>query len=334
MKVEETNSEMLSQFGQENVTKLGKVCVEAMKKEKTNTGESRFDAFVKESLGTSTESLDVGDSQLYTTAIAGFIERRLRPNLVAENVIKVIDNFDTRGQDTLKVPLRDSLISASDLGDDGSVSYDSNGFGSTSIQLRYKYAANSLTHEITKFANVDLIAEELGEIGYALARKVDSDIISALDTNTSTPTGNALRVSGSDASFANLLSALQGAWENYASPDVILLSPESYVTIMGLDEFSGGSNITGSMAFKGANGENFPLVEAILRMRVVVSNEVDDDHIYLIDTQRNGYLVKAGGVETFDGRRSGYLAYEVIGALNYGVGLVQPKAVYKIVENT
>jgi len=330
LKVNKTTD--LSGYGKEGVRELGKIAVESMEKSGKWAKVMEKAGVSKEALAK--ETINVTETDLFETAIAGFIEKKLRPQLVAENVIKTINNFDTKGQNAIKVPLRSALISASDLPDDGDVSYDSGSYGSTTITLAYIYAANKLTHEITKFANVDLIAEELGEIGSAIGRKVDSDIISAMQTATTTPNGNLTQLgSGTYVDYDALVDGINSAKENYAQTDTLLISPETEARIMKLDEFSGGSNLVGASAFKGGDTEYFPYAKTILNHRVVTSNQVDDDDIYLVDTERNGYLIKAGSVETFDSRVSGALAYEIIGALNVGVGIVQPKAIYRIEED-
>lgn len=319
----------LSNYGQENVIKLGKVVYESLQSQGIDVKEQ-----LAEKAGVSKEDLTVAETDLYTTSIAGFIEKRLRPKLVAEGVIKKISNFNTRGANSVKIPLRNALISAVDLPDSGAVTYDTGSYESTTVTLAYSYAAQSLTHEIVKFANVDLIAEELGEIGDALKRKVDSDIISALQSATTTPNGNLVQLGATaTVTWDNLVDGQASALGNYAEPDVVLLAPSTMATIMKLDEFSGGNSITGAMSFNGQEGTVFPAVTSILGMRVVTSNQVDADDIYLIDTARTGYLIESGDVEVFDGRRSGYLAYEVIGAKCYGIGIVQPKAIYRIEEN-
>lgn len=317
----------LEAMGQENVTKLGKVAYEALKKKGIDIKEE-----LAKKANVSTEALDIGETSLFTTAIAGFIEKRLRPELVAAGVIKSI-SAPAKGADSIKIPLRQALITAADLGDDGQVSYDSGTYGSTTITLRYSYAAQSITHELLQFANVDLMAEELGEIGDAIARKVDSDIISALQTATTTANGNLTQLgSGTYVDFDALVDGKQSAKANYAQPNVILMSSQTEAAIVKLGEFS-GSTVAGSLTYQGENGVTFPVLQSFLNMRVVTSEQVDDDDIYLIDTARTGYLVRKNGVEVFDGRRSGYLAFEVIGAHAFGVGIVQPKAVYRIEEN-
>jgi HK97 family phage major capsid protein len=317
----------LESMGQENVCKLGKAAYEALKAKGIDIKEE-----LAKKANVSSEALDIGESSLYTTAIAGFIEKRLRPDLVAEGVIKSI-SAPAKGADSVKIPLRQALITASDLPDSGAVTYDGGTYGSTTITMRYSYAAQSITHELLQVANVDLMAEELGEIGDAIARKVDSDIISALQTNTTVAGGNSIKLGATaTVTFDDLVDAKAAAKANYAKPNVILMSSQTEAGIVKLGEFS-GSTVAGSLTYQGENGVTFPVLQSFLNMRVVTSEQVDDDDIYLIDTARTGYLLRKNGVEVFDGRRSGYLAFEVIGAHAYGIGIVQPKAVYRIEEN-
>jgi len=317
----------LESMGQENVTKLGKAAYEALKSKGVDIKEE-----MAKKAGVAVEALDIGESSLYTTAIAGFIEKRLRPKLVAEGVIKSIA-APAKGADSVKIPLREALITAADLPDSGQVTYDGGTYGSTTITMRYSYAAQSITHELLQVANVDLMAEELGEIGDAIARKVDSDVIAALQTATSTANGNLTQLgSGTYVDFDALVDGKQSAKANYAEPNVILMSSQTEAAITKLGEFS-GSTVAGSLTYQGENGVTFPVLQSFLNMRVVTSEQVDNDDIYLIDTARTGYLLRKNGVEVFDGRRSGYLAFEVIGAHAYGIGIVQPKAVFRIEEN-
>lgn len=329
MEVKETfDLNSLSEFGnKEHVNKVGKIIVESLRQ------SGRLEPLA-EKLGVKKEALDVGDSQLYTTAIAGFIEKRLRPKLVAAGVIKRISNFNTKGSNSVKIPVRNSLITAADLPDDGSVSYDSGTFASTTITLSYKYAANSITHEISKFANVDLMAEELGEIGDAIARKMDSDVISALKSATTSGNSNLTQLGATaTVTFDNLIDGQASAFGNYAEPDVLLANHSTLATIMKEVQVTGGTNAPGALTNQGEKGSTFPYLRTVLGMNVVGSQQVDGDDIFLIDSARTGYLIESGDVEVFDGRRSGYVANEVIGAKCYGVGVVQPKAVYRLEEN-
>lgn len=329
-----TQNEHSSDFPQREVARLGRIAVESMQKTGKYTQFLKTLSEKKNIDFTAKETLDVTETSLFTTAIAAFIEKKLEPKLVAAGAIKEITNFNTRGANGLKVPIRSELITASDLPDSGAVSYDSGTYGSTTITLSYKYAANKITHEIAQFANVDLMAAELGQIGSAVARKYDSDIISAMQTATTTANGNLTKLgTTTEITFDTLVNGLQSAQDNYAEPKVLLVSPETAATIIKLDEFSSGNSVTGALSFQGSNGVVYPYPREILGMRMVVSQQVDDDDIYLIDVDNTGYAVRSGEMEVFDGRISGSLAFEVIGALNYGVSIVQPKAIYRIEEN-
>lgn len=317
----------LSKFKREQVEKVGQIAVEGM------LDNPKYKALC-EKLKISKEDL-TNSTPLYTSVMAAFIEKKMRPDLVAAGLIKTISNFSTKGQNAMIVPLRDALITASDLGQTGALTNDTGSYGTTTITLTYKYASNQMTHEILKFANADLIAEEMGEIGDALGRKIDSDIIAALKVATaSTNTNSNYHNTGSATTitYDHLVDGTQSAKALYAKPEVLLLNPTMLGRILKLDEFSGGTSITGSLVFKGDDGTNFPIPKSVLGLRVIESTQVDKDDVYFVDTKRTGYLVKAGDIETFDGRVSNYLAFEIIGALNYGVTIVQPKSVYRIAQ--
>jgi HK97 family phage major capsid protein len=321
-------TEGIGSASKEHIFKLGKVMVEALKKKGVDVREE-----LAKRAGVAKEALTIAETDVFSTAIAGFIEKRLTPELATVGAIKEIA-APGKGYDSIKIPMRNALVTAQDLGDTGQVSYDSGSHTSTTITLRYVYAAQEITHELLQFANVDLLAEELGEIGDAIARKVDSDVIAAFKTNTTTTIGNLTQLgSTTEVTFASLVSGLQKAKENYAKPDLLIVSPETEATIIALGNLSGTTNVIGSMVMKGDEGTNYPLPNRILGMKVIVSQQVDDDDIYMVDSARTGYLCRRNGVEAFDGRKSGYLSFEVIGAHAYGVGIVQPKAVYRLEEN-
>ncbi len=270
------------------------------------------------------------NTALYTTQVAAFIERAMRPELVAQNVIKTI-TMSLKGTEAIKIP-KSTLLTAADLPDSGDITYAANSdYSAVTINIGWKYAAQKITHALLQHANVDLIAEQLYEIGYALARKMDSDIIAAMDSATSTTNGNAVALgAGNYLNYSALVDAIASMEDNYAKPDTLLTNPQTWARLMK------DSDVKQALAFGTvpSAGSVFPNVQTLFGMKVVVSPEVPADTTFLIDSKYNGYLVKGTNVQTFDGRINGTLAYEVIGAVAYGVGIVQPDAVYKIKENT
>ena len=318
-----------------NVRALGQSLVEGLKLHKGIDFEDAQKEQLAKFKGVAKEDITIGETDLYTTAISDFIEQKLEPVLVAEGVIKKITNFDAKGNDSIKVPIRQNLITAADLPDSGAVTYDGGTYESTTITLRYVHAAQKMTREILAFANVDLMAEELGQIGSAIGRKMDSDIITAMQTATTTPNGNLTNLGATaTVTFDNLVDGRKSMLDNNGLPNVMLVSPETEATIYKLGEFSGASTQVGALNVSSTAGNAFPLPQQFLGMRLVVSQQVDDDDVFLVDGKIGpGYLVENGQMEVYDGRVSGSVAFEVIGAKAYGVGIVQPKAVFRIQEN-
>jgi len=311
------------------VAKVGEVLVKGIK-ERLNSPDPAVREKYKAFENVLTEDLTMsGSTALYTTAIAGFIERALRPKLVAEGIIKKITDFKMKGYNSIKIPLG-RLITASDLPDTGTISYDSGSYSSLTITISWKYAANKITYELLQHSAVDLISEELYEIGQALARKIDSDIIAAIDSACTSGNGNLTNLgSGTYITYSALVDGIKSAMDNYAEPDILLISPETWDTLMKDTDVKSALHF-GTIP---ASGSVMPQTQQILGLKVVVSPQVDDDAVYIIDSKNLGYFVEGSDVQTFDGRVSGTLAFEVIGAVAYGVGIAKPKAIYKLAEN-
>lgn len=328
----EQNASLPGQFSQERVKQLGKVCWEALEQRgRLEDVKKKITERAKNS-GISTEALTFDNNPaLYTTAVASFVEKRLRPDLVAAGVVRKITDFRMKGLNSVKVPLRSALISAADLPDNGSISYDNGTYGSQTITLGWKYAANKISHELVQHSAVDLISEEIGEIGDALSRKIDSDIIAALDAAgvAATNSNEIFCGAGTEITFATFLQGIQKAGENYARPDAALMSWETFTTFVNLAEVR-----TALQNQAAASPDDlFRPMTSFMGQMILVSAQVGDDDFYLIDRQRTGYLIEGTPVQTFDGRVSGELNYEVIGAQAYGIAIVQPKAVTVIREN-
>jgi hypothetical protein len=268
------------------------------------------------------------NASLYTTAVSAFVEKRLRPVLLASGVIRHITDFRMKGFNSIKVPIRSALITAATLPDNGVLSYDNGTYSNVPITIGWIYAANKLGHELIQHSAVELMAEELGEIGDALARKIDSDIIAAIDAACTAGNSNDIDLGvGTYITFTAFANALGAHMALYAMPDVFLTNPTTWVTLIK------DTDVKTALARSSDGGRILPGVTELLNMRVLVSPQVGASTSYLIDTARLGYFLEGAPTQTFDGRRSGELNYEVIGATAYGVAIVQPKAAYAIREN-
>ena len=297
----------------EGIKKIGQTIVEHYEKK----------GVLKEKLGISKEDLTLsGNTILYTTAVASFIEKRLRPQLVVQNVIKAV-TVNLKGVSSMKIPLRSALITAQEIGDNGEVAYDTGNYSGQTVNIKWIYAANKISYTLLQQSNVDLMANELGEIGDALGRKIDSDIVAAFESVSSATLYNNKLTGSSTASYSDLVTAYTNALNNYAIPDTILTDPAGLGYILSMDE------IIRAMQFN-TPATPTPSFLPLLHVKLVVSPLVGSKQVYFIDSQRTGYLLRGSNVVTWDGRVNASVNFEVIGAIAYGVGIVQPKSIYNL----
>lgn len=311
----------------DNIVKVGQVVAKGLIK--SGKAEKFVEALNKKGYGFKKEDLTMsGETALYTTMITNFVERKLRPMLVAAGLIRDIPNFTLRGHDSIKVPIREELITAVDLPDSGDLSYHTDGFTSQTITVAYKHAATKITWELLQHANVDLIAEEVGEIGDALARALDSDIISEFDSAVTSGNDNEV-TSSSGMSYELLIDGFVKAWENNARPDAILTNPTTFGKLMK------DSTLVTALAdaTRQGSGVIMPEIENVVNQRVFVSNQVPADTTFLIDRARTGYVLRGAGPVVIDHQRNDSASFGIAGLQGWGIGIIQPKSVTGIREN-
>lgn len=271
-----------------------------------------------------------GNTALYTTVVADMVDQKLRPTLVAENLIKTV-RINPTGTSALKIPVN-ALLTATDLPDSGNVAFPSNDYGAKTIDITWKYSSQKLAYQLITQSNIDIVSDQLGLMGYALARKIDTDIIAEFVTSTpALGTNNNYTAFGvgNTLTYARLVKGMTDHMALNANPSSVLMGPAS------LNNLLTDTDVINAMGFNSVQaGTTFPMVVNILGIRVVVSNQVGANDVFLIDTERCGYFVEASGVEMFDGRVSGSVAQEFIAVKLYGVGVVQPETVFRLKENT
>lgn len=330
----ENYSNIIATFKRENTDRLGKALFEMLSDEKQKIVTQIAEEKIKLSEGFSKEAgLDTANSTLFSTIVATFVEQKMRPKLLASGVIKKI-NMDIKGFNAIEIPIRSKLIVATDLAINNNLNYDDGVYNPVKITTGYKVASNRITWSLLQYSSVDLIANELHEIGYALARKMDSDIISAIDLACSTDNGNIKYLgTGTYVTYSDLVEGFYKLMDNNGDATHILTSPTNSMKIMNLTEikntwYNGIANPLQNPS------EMLRPIQILLNCQFLVSNQVGAYDLYFIDSERTGYLVMGQeGVQTFDGRISGSLAIEIAGVINYGVGIIQPKSIYKLEGN-
>ncbi len=283
------------------------------------------------------EDLQYGNNAaLYSTQIADFIEREFRPRLVAEGVIKTL-NVD-EGYDSIKVPKQPDLQIASTVSNDGTLTDDSTDYTSLTIDTDFIGLRSTVTMELLRQANVDLLEDQLRQISFAISKKVDADIIAEMDKAT-TPTDSTYGDNtnytylgtGNEVSYDDMVGAFYDMVSNNADPALFLCSPEFAANLFQ------DADVKDAVAFgtqpSGEDADVVPRIQSFMGKPVMVSSQVDADRGYWVDRERIGYLVNKTGIETMDQQLDNKAAFEVKAVKGFGVGITKPQALYKIEED-
>lgn len=284
--------------------------------------------------GLTREDLQKADStSLYTTVIAGFIEKALRPELIAEGVVKKL-GLNLHGADSIKVPLGEALTAVA-VGADGTVTASDIDYGGKSITVDWIGARTTIVHQLLQVSAFDLIADKLEEIGFAIGKKIDLDILAEL--HKATTKGDAEYGDNSNysylgattyVSYDSLVDAMTAFEANYGKPTHLIVTPTDKARIFKDDD------IISCLAFGTTpSGEILPQVRTLFDMKLITSNQQTADALTMVQADKLGYYVDASPVESWDARLPNKIAFEVIGAKCYGVGIPRPKYAYTIHQN-
>ena len=340
-KVASTRSTLESMMGQDLVEQLGKKLVEGAIKHNPSDKHAKQ---LKEKLAdkgittvedlrnveTAKEDLQFGDnSVLYTTAVASFVEKELRSELVSMDVIKTLTVPD--GADSIKIPKGNNLAAASAVSDDGSISDGSDDYGTEKIQTDLYGQRTVFTHELLDVTNIDVMADQLEEIGRSIALKQD-DVIQAELQDVTDPTGTYGDNSnydylsdGTNISYDDLIAAIHDAKANNANPTDIIAGPGIMSDLEQDDKFADAAQYAST-----PDGDFVPKVMTFRDLRIHESSNVAADSLFIVDRNKLGYFAEGDGVQTWDSRINGKAAFEVLGVKRFGIAIQRPKAVYGI----
>jgi hypothetical protein len=330
--VEKVNPSMVGRK-QETVHQIGQLLMERVR-EGAPVAE-RYSGFKEAILKKlSKEALTLGNNTaLTTTAVASFVEKPLRPDLIAMGVIRTT-TLDMKGHTALKIP-KSTDVEASAV-TNSAVTADDNDYSSTTITPALYGLRTTLNYEVLQQANIDVIADKFGDMGYALAKKADDLIMTEIElashkndsTYDASGTNNNYVFSGSatDIDYADLISCWSKAKANNAKPDFLILNP----TNAGI--FYNDTQIK-AMIKASYDGKNIFPIETFLNMRIIVTSQCPDYRTFMVDSTKLGYFVEGGPVAVFDGRIDNTIATELLAVKYMGVGIINPKAVTSIADH-
>lgn len=268
------------------------------------------------------------NTTVYTTAVAAMIDQVLRPDLIAAGAIKKIDLKSAKGFNSVKIPLN-TLITAGDDTENVDITGATANMAGVTVTQSWKTARQQISQELLQASMVDLLKDQIQLIGYALQRKMDSDIVAALLTaspsnnaNTNyTTTGGASTALGYDK-LADTIGAMEN---NYAKPDMILMNGTDWAG------FVKDTDVKAAMHFGTTpEGQILPNTVEVFGVKLKKNPQITAGSHLLIDSKQLGYLVEFTDTISYDGRIPKQIAFEVIGAKAYGVGINQPHALYRI----
>ena len=271
------------------------------------------------------EDLTSGNNTvLYTTAVSSTVDEAVRPELLASGVIKKLDMTNAKGINSVKIPTN-SLPTVSDLTENTDVSYNTNNYSTTTITAGWKATATKVSQELITYSNIDILADQVRLMGYALSKQIDSDIISAINTATPTDNSNSNYQATGGAStridYDNFVKGIELVETNNAKPTAALLHPADWSALMKDTDFKQ------ALAFGTTTNSALPRIQEAFGLQLLVSSQVTSGSTYFVDGKRAGYFVDFTPVITYDGRINSQLAFEVISAKAYGVSITQSETV-------
>lgn len=315
---------------------IGKMVCDDMAKK----GFSLKEAFrLKEDISTSNASA------LYTTALASVIREAVEPNLTAMDLLQInTDLMNGMGKGAIKLP-KDSKVTAATVSEGGTVTYTSAGYSSVTVTPEKRLAASKITWEMVKRGMVSLVTKEAKRIGKALARKIDSDVFTAIEAVVSSANANRTATGGSSTriTYAKLLDAIGSFTANDYVLRAIIFNTVDYAKLKQDTDFKTAlyvinanqpinQTLPGSKPY--FEGSGIAVMHPIVMFenaKVYVTSQVTSGTTLLVDTEELGTFVKESDVEVVDGRISGSVDTEVIGLVSYGIAIENVKAVHGIV---
>ena len=222
-----------------------------------NTATTFFDSFVPE---------------MWTEGVRYYF----RANLVLGNLATDWSDVVAGGGDIVHIP-RINEQAATTLDQGAKIGWTANTTSESKDDLvidTHAYSAMLLEDVATIQASDDLMAKYSNEMGYALAKAIDTKLDAALSG-----AGNSIELgaaTGSDkfgkADFGTIVSALAGADVDYLNGNVaMVLKPNLYSSLFELDEFARADVIGNGLASPRYSG----YVGQLVGIPVYVSTQVD-----------------------------------------------------------
>ena len=191
---------------------------------------------------------------------------------------------------------------------------------------------------MVKRGMVSLITAEAARCGKALARKVDSDIISGIQAIITAANGNRIATGGASTrvAYANLIDSralIEGFEVGGFHATHLILHPDDYAALCKDTDFKNALYRAPVVAGQGGavTATLFPVIEFFGDAKIVRSAQITTGTSAFVDSTELGTFVQESDVEVVDGRINGSADTEVIALMSYGIGIQNVRAASGVV---
>lgn len=285
------------------------------------------------------EDVDTANSgALFITGLASIIRAAVEPNMVGLELLQLnTDLMNGGGKGAIKLP-KEKRVTAAVVGEGGSISYTTEGYDSITVSPYKIIAASKITWEMIKRGMISMISAEAARVGKALARKIDSDILTAITAVCSAANSNRKATGGASTrvSYNNLIDArtyIEGYEVGGFKATHLVLHADDYAALMKDTDFK--EALVRAPVIAGSAGNAavgiFPQVEYFGPQKIIVSNQIASGTSLFVDATELGTFVQESDVEVVDGRISGSVDTEVIALQSFGIGIQNIRAASSVV---
>lgn len=281
------------------------------------------------------EDVDTANAgALFITGLAQVIRAAVEPNMVGLELLQLnTDLMNGGGKGAIKLP-KEKRVTAAVVGEGGSISYTTEGYESITVSPYKIVAASKITWEMIKRGMISMIAGEAARVGKALARKVDSDIITAITAVCTSGNSNRVATGGATTrvSYNDLIDArtkIEGYEVGGFKATHLILHADDYAALMKDTDFKEAlvraPVVAGNQPGSASIGV-FPQIEYFGPQKIIVTNQVASGTSLFVDATELGTFVQESEVEVVDGRISGSVDTEVIALQSFGIGIQNIRA--------
>ena len=323
-----TLSSGFMKLGTETCELAGRAIIGDMLKKGVSLEALKEQLIMKEGFRTREDITTSNSGALFITGLASVIRAAVEPNMVGLELLQLnTDLMNGGGKGAIQLP-KEQRITAAEVGEGGSISYTGVGYTSITVTPTKKIAASKITWEMAKRGMISMITAEAARTGKALARKVDSDIISGVEAVVTSGNSNRVATGGAStrASYNDLIDAralIEGFEVGGFHATHLIIHPLDYAALSKDTDFKNALYRAPIVAGSGgdATATLFPVIEYFGDAKIIRTAQVTSGTSIFVDSTELGTFVQESDVEVVDGRINGSVDTEVIALMSYGIGI-------------